>query len=79
MLRKSSASSSAGAIFVWEGFTQPGGTLTITNASAPRGGVVDFGVPQGGIWRCCLRLFEVAPRAVLRFIRSRFQGFTCCV
>ena len=34
-----------------------------------RCGVVDYGAPQGGIWRCCLRLFEVAPRAV-------FQGFT---
>ena len=63
-------SGSAGAIFVQEGsFTQLGGTLTITNASAPRGGVVDYGAPQGGILRCCLRMFEVAPRAV-------FQGFT---
>ena len=30
---------------------------------------------RGWIWRCCLRMFEVAPRAVLGFIRSRFQGF----
>ena len=68
---------SAGAIYVGDNFTQSSGTLTITNASAEKsGGVVDLGAPQRGISEM---LFEVAPRAVLRFIRSRFQGFTCCV
>ena len=40
---------SAGAIFVWNNFTQSSGTLTITNASAEKsGGVVDLGAPQRG-------------------------------
>ena len=44
-------SSSAGAIYVWKDFTQSSGTLTISNASAETGGVVDFG--------CCLRWLQV--------------------
>ena len=42
-------SSSAGAIFVRENFTQSSGTLTITNSSAKeRGGVVDFELLREG-------------------------------
>ena len=55
-------------------FTQSGGTLTITNASAEKsGGVVDLGAPQGLDLEM---LFEDAPRAALGFTHSRFQGFT---
>ena len=48
--------SSAGAIYVYDNFTQSGGTLTIANSSAQKGGVVDFGAPQRGIFQM---LFEV--------------------
>ena len=53
-------SSSAGAIYVWKDFTQSSGTLTISNASAETGGVVDFGR--------CLRWLQVV--LVPRFHRS---------
>jgi len=47
-------SGSAGAIYVYDNFTQSSGTLTITNASTKgNGGVVDLGAPQR-----CLRMLH---------------------
>ena len=74
---------------MWYSFTQSGGTLTIMNSSARHGGgvvAVDFGAPQTGFWRCCLRTFEVAsgclefhPLKVPRFHTSCLMDSSRCM